>query len=542
MHSWGLNQLRAQCSFKRPMGTQVAAENITAFWQSHACCRIMPVYCRVDIACCTVPWVSTSHSLGSISWRGGQNLSVPWLPIYSVCVALSCFWLATCLISALCPKMCYRPTPLAVMSDAGCKPNLLSLQALVQTWQGCSSNSTTSSATMAPKRPKVNVEEQATKLNLRALALKNKGMKQRIDQMLKDRPDLHSSVLQHLIGMGCADPGASGGGKQTPAITPCPPMLSEEALAAHATSPAQGNSSGKALPAPSPSKGSAGTQCSGASSAASSEGLQLSEEEMALVKGSKNSKLEEWVPRCHMTYGAMTPVYFQYILSKLEPSSLSLAAQRGLCSGKSKHVPKSSLVELFEFITGIAPDADLKPDMHYFPYLVSILQAASQKRGRPAQGMVLPPAWGVEGIYKVTKEEGGLILHHKLLKEKACLPTDFASMVQAEDITFEKNYSESMATLVSGYMRYSCILSFPHAQYKLAVQPPPLKQWLNENEGIKSGDGAGKQGNGADGDGGPEATLASEAPEGPKPKKFKHGQTPAVDENLKEPPAPSPEG
>eukprot|EP00975_Prorocentrum_lima_P069832 12928558-Prorocentrum_lima.AAC.1 len=36
--------------------------------------------------------------------------------------------------------------------------------------------------------------------------------------------------------------------------------------------------------------------------------------------------------------------------------------------------------------------------------------------------------------------------------------------------------------------------------------------------------------------------LASKAPEEPKPRKFKHGQAPAVGENLQDPPAPPFEG
>ena len=87
---------------------------------------------------------------------------------------------------------------------------------------------------MAPKKSKLNVEEQAAKLNLRALALKNKGMKARIDSMLKGRPELHSTVIQHLVGMGCVDPGpgfCEQAGSPGPACLP----LSEEALCAHAS-------------------------------------------------------------------------------------------------------------------------------------------------------------------------------------------------------------------------------------------------------------------------------------------------------------------
>ena len=182
---------------------------------------------------------------------------------------------------------------------------------------------------MAPKKSKLNVEEQAAKLNLRALALKNKGMKARIDSMLKGRPELHSTVIQHLVGMGCVDPGpgfCEQAGSPGPACLP----LSEEALCAHSHGHQKGIGMERSLiPDCSPAKASASTSKTSAASAASGLELEFSAEELELTKGTRNSKLEEWVPRCHQTYEAMTPVYFQYILSKLEPSSLSLAAQRG---------------------------------------------------------------------------------------------------------------------------------------------------------------------------------------------------------------------
>jgi hypothetical protein len=395
---------------------------------------------------------------------------------------------------------------------------------------------------MAPKKAKLNVEEQAAKLNLRALALKNKGMKARIDTMLKNRPELHSTVIQHLVGMGCVDPGHGSGEQAGITADACLP-LSEAALCALASSGHQKGLGTEKLPECSPAKASASTSRSSAASATSGLELEFSAEELELTRGTRNSKLEEWVPRCHQTYEAMTPVYFQYILSKLEPSSLSLAAQRGLCSSKSKHVPKASLIELFQFITGIAPDADFKPDMHYLPFLISILQEASAARGRPAQGLILPPCWGQDGIYKVTMEDDALTLHHKTLKEKAVLPADFASMVKVEDITIEKNFSEPQATLVSGYLRYTCNLSFPHAQYKLALQPPPLRQWLSEREELKAGrkkkpddEKALEKKRTADaGEGEGQKAACKMANLGP-------AQTAAVDETLEVPPEPEQEG
>ena len=81
---------------------------------------------------------------------------------------------------------------------------------------------------------------------------------------------------------------------------------------------------------------------------------------MALVTGNKK-RLEDYVPRCHMTYEAMSPMYFQYIIAELGPSSLSLAGQTALCTGRNKHVPKTALLEIFQFITGVAAEADLSP-------------------------------------------------------------------------------------------------------------------------------------------------------------------------------------
>lgn len=331
------------------------------------------------------------------------------------------------------------------------------------------------------KRKLDNLEDQAARLNQRALALKNKGTKARIDKMLKARPDLHSGVIQHLVGMGCSDDGpAVGPAHELPPAAQSPKAaLTEKALQQLA---ARGSSLKQDISKS--SNPSSSTKSSTLGYPASMHGSQVaascfSMEEMALVTGNKK-KLEDYVPRCHMTYEAMSPMYFQYIIAKLEPSSLSLAGQKALCTGKNKHVPKTALLEIFQFITGVAVEADLKPDMHYLPYFVSILMQANEARGRPAQGMVLPPAWSLMGIYRVTEEDDKLKLTHTILKETVDLPADFAAKVNIKDVVIDKNYSEHQATLVRGYMRFACNNAFPHAQYKLVPTFKPLKDWVSE--------------------------------------------------------------
>ena len=54
----------------------------------------------------------------------------------------------------------------------------------------------------------------ANKLNQRAMAIRNKGLFKKIDAMLKQRPDLASSVVAFLIDHGCQDPGRMGGGEE----------------------------------------------------------------------------------------------------------------------------------------------------------------------------------------------------------------------------------------------------------------------------------------------------------------------------------------
>ena len=134
--------------------------------------------------------------------------------------------------------------------------------------------------------------------------------------------------------------------------------------------------------------------------------------------------VREWIPRCHQSLDAVAPPYMMYILSQLEPSSLSLAALKALCTGRGKHIPKTAMVELITFSTGFDVEGgDFKQDLHYCPYLVYVLKQMMVMRDRPLRGILLPPNWPSIGIYKVQRKvDGNITFLHTILNKDAGFP------------------------------------------------------------------------------------------------------------------------
>lgn len=288
-------------------------------------------------------------------------------------------------------------------------------------------------------------------------------------------------VLEHDSApraMGCKDPGPKSKSAASSSAHMPPPSSTPQKR-----KPSEASGSSPSVHAPraplSPASVAGGSVGDGAASEA---GTTTSGDDGEVIGNVGNKSVKKWMPRCIMTFEGMSPVYFQHILSTLEPASLSIVAMRGLCTGAPKHLPKKALCEVFEFISGTSPDQHLMPESHYMPYLLYTLGELSAARKHPAARLVLPPAWPTNGVYAIKKSKKGVVLTRRLLDKIADLPADFIFKCRPNDeVWIEANHSDSNAKVVRGYARYLCILSFPEVSYSFNAGVKPFKEWVVAN-------------------------------------------------------------
>ena len=93
------------------------------------------------------------------------------------------------------------------------------------------------------------------------------------------------------------------------------------------------------------------------------------------------------------------------ILKSLAPTVLSI----GALSQHARSLQKSGLLEILEYVTGYVPETPLYPTILCRQALLKRLQRAALVRGDRALKLALPPAWSLNGLFRITAVEGGKI-------------------------------------------------------------------------------------------------------------------------------------
>lgn len=270
-------------------------------------------------------------------------------------------------------------------------------------------------------------EEQADKLRKRALELQQKGMLDELVRICKDRQDLVPLLLQHAYSLGAPraraatqsaslTSGLSGTGTTAPAIAETENMAEDQPLP---TQPVH-----------------------------------------------RRGDVAKHIPRCHQTWATVPQQYFVHVLSNTEPIALSAANLRQLAGFKSRFIPKSALLDLWEFMTNLRRDDDIQSFSRDVACLLSAVRACKLRRGRPAQSLRLPPHWLRDGVYQTVLAHPGLLRVRKTLTDEVVdAPSRFASGVSdLEKVYINKNYSEQDAVLVdaNGFGRVMLSTLFPN--------------------------------------------------------------------------------
>jgi len=284
---------------------------------------------------------------------------------------------------------------------------------------------------MAPK--KRSVEDEISRLQSKTLHLQYKSIMTEVTAMLKARPELLPSTLQHLKNISGtlsshSSPSSSASQGSAHLVSMLPDPTGEGPKLCTPVKKARVDSS----PAPKSDPSSTDAASSGEAGV------------------SRND-----IPRCYTKVGTLPPGYIQHALAQVEKISLSANAMRALCCRGQKTPGKAKLLELFEFMTGLSPEDDFPPVLHNIPLLTRSMQHYNLARGRPAREMSLPAMWASDGIYKVILPGEGdepgakLQVQHTILKITKPVPENFDTSGPLENIYVEKNFSERRADLVN---------------------------------------------------------------------------------------------
>ena len=278
---------------------------------------------------------------------------------------------------------------------------------------------------MAPKAKKpLAVEDEISRLQARTLKLQYKSIMQEVLDMLKDRPELLPSALQHMKNIH----GVRSAGMAKPGL-PCSLVDEDDSEFIDETPKKKAKLTGTPMRSPS------------ASTDASSPASVVTRAD---------------IPKCYTKGNSLPPVYFSHAITALEPIALSKNAMSAICDRGQKIPSKAKLLEIFELLTTMGHDDDFPPVLHKIPVLTRSAKAFNESRGRPGRELQLPPIWLNAGVYKIIMpSEGGqgdaaqLSVQHTSLNITKVVPPVFNAGCDFREIYVEKNFNENRAQLVN---------------------------------------------------------------------------------------------
>jgi hypothetical protein len=292
----------------------------------------------------------------------------------------------------------------------------------------------------APKRAakktavKLTDDEKAARLAQRAIDTRNMGHYKKVCEGLKSRFDLLPGVIDHLKTVGL---------DVNVRATPQP-----KAILDCMSTPQKANLRSD--------RGDASTVASSCGGSVGSKGDDEDVEDGLVL-----------IPLCYTTVGAVPPKYLIKAMSCAEPSALSSHALRGLVRGKSRHISKVDILEVWELVTNLDQEKELPIAFHNMGVLCAHVVRFNEERGRPARDLVMRPVWSKNGVgvydLQVVSKTKVLVTHRMLMQTKA-LPSKF--LKQVKDVNFlvlDDNFSERRAVVkdAQGYSSSTLMKEFP---------------------------------------------------------------------------------
>lgn len=152
------------------------------------------------------------------------------------------------------------------------------------------------------------------------------------------------------------------------------------------------------------------------------------------------------IPHCYTSVGSIPPKYLIHIMSQVELVSCSAAALRGLVKPNARHIHKTDLLCVWEFLSNTSPEDDLPPIFHDTEFLTKHLKHFNMVRGRPARDLQMPPDWqsGCYELEVISKKQ--VLVKNKLLGTTKDLPSSFLSRVTlVNNLILFNNWSQKRA-------------------------------------------------------------------------------------------------
>ena len=139
------------------------------------------------------------------------------------------------------------------------------------------------------------------------------------------------------------------------------------------------------------------------------------------------------------------------ILKSLAPTVLTI----GALSQHARSLQKAGLLEILEYVTGFVPETPLYPSIVCRQALLRLLQRAARVRGDRALKLSLPPAWSLNGLFRLTSYAAGKVeVGHRFTLQR--VEIDVQEIVQnkaaldsltLDDLVINFNFSELKACI-----------------------------------------------------------------------------------------------
>lgn len=326
------------------------------------------------------------------------------------------------------------------------------------------------SCTMAPKhgsKRRLTDEELYDALQARALAVKSRSIRQKIQHVLNRRPDLLPSVLQHLKDVG--------GGEVMSLIDKFKDKTKADADDTSRRTPKTCKTGVK--------DNSSHSDDPDDDDASDTERAAIVKQPAVKTEATttyrpKPADLRDPFPRCYRTWQDVPVQYLEYFLSVVELVSMSPHALRGLREGKQKSVPKAIMLKLWELVFAAEKEEDILLAWRSHAALIEALKSMNHRRGRLARELMMPPDYVEQGAYILDLDSKPPCVKHRPSGLIRDLPTFIHSCSSVQVCYIDKNWSDRNVVVVDprGHSQFQLALLFGEAASLMRLSPeaPPV--------------------------------------------------------------------
>lgn len=166
------------------------------------------------------------------------------------------------------------------------------------------------------------------------------------------------------------------------------------------------------------------------------------------------------LPSCYTEVRLLSAKVMKYYLKVAEPAVFSDHAIKAMAPMGRKAVRKEALLELFEFVFGLASDEAIAAAWHLPGAFAKHLGQVNERRTCLVRDLVLPPDWSQVGIYSLRRDGPNVFMSSKLLGHTMEIPKSYLSGVDLATIHVQVNYSERSAIVAdaSGVLRHKALI------------------------------------------------------------------------------------